>query len=420
MNSHKTRVLAEVERGWLDQVAFLTSLVQCRSELFQEAPVQHLVARKLRSLGLAVDLFDADASALVQQPGYSPVEWGYKGRPQAVGVWKSPHGGRSLVLNGHVDVVTPEPVRLWSYDPWGAQIVGDRMYGRGACDMKAGVSAMIFAVESVRKAGIELAGDVIIQSVIEEECSGNGTLACLARGYVGDGALIPEPTGHQVMMGQLGVLWLRTRVTGASGHVLSRTGSSNAIEKAYVVMQALKELEATWNAQPHPAYAAMDRPIHFNIGMIRGGEWPSSVPAECEFVTRLAFYPGIHPEKAKQQVLAHLHEALKRDPWLSEHPPAFDWYGHHDEGMVSNANDPLIQLVREVHTDVLGGAPPPDRMNTAVTDARFWPLYYGKPATCYGPLGGNLHAADEYVVLPSVLDTTKVIATFLLEWCGVA
>lgn len=419
MESLKQRVLEIIEDQWDEQVHFLRHLVRTPSVLFGEAPVQHLMYCKFRELGLRTDTFDADISLISRLPGYSPVEWGYCGRPQVVGVLPSRTGdGRSLVLNGHVDVVSPEPLRLWTHDPWGAEVRGDRMYGRGALDMKSGISAMVYAIRAIQRAGVELRGDVILQSVIEEEVSGNGTLACLARGYVGDGALIPEPWDGQILTGELGVLWLRTVVTGAAGHVYGAHACVNAIEKAYDLIRALRELEERWNAEPHPAYAAVQHPINFNPGVIQGGDWPSTVPAECEFVTRLSFYPGIKPEEAKAMILEHLQAYIEADPWLREHPPCFTWYGHHDEGFVVSEDDELLKVVGSAHSQVTGEEPR-FRVGTAVTDARFWRLYYGKPATCYGPGGGNAHGPDEWVDLPSALRTTKVIALAVMDWCGV-
>lgn len=420
MDTGRMHVFKEVEKSWDEEVAFLQSLVRCPSTLFNEEPVQQMMARKMTQLGLTVDMFEADISAVGQREGYSPVEWGYRKRPQVVGIWKTTGGTepkKSLVLNGHADVVGIEPSRLWTRDPWGGEIAGNRMYGRGTADMKAGLTAIVYAVAALRRAGVKLKGDVIVQSVIEEECTGNGTLACLARGYVGDGALIAESMGGKILLAQLGVLWLRTVITGAAGHVEGSSPAVNAIEKAYTVIQALKELEAEWNSRIHPAFAEVANPINFNTGIIRGGDWPSTVPAECELVTRLAFYPGIKPEKAKEEVIRHLRNALSRDSWFAGHFPEFSWYGHHDEGIVIDPQGPFIRKLAQVHSEVTG-QPAGYTKVKACTDARFWHLYYDKPVTCYGPTGGNIHAVDEYVELPGVLETTKVIAAFIMEWCG--
>lgn len=416
----RERVWAAVDEAWDEQVAFHRELVTYPSTLFNERPVQQFMQYTFQEMGLQVDAFDADISLIGRLPGYSPVEWGYQGRPQVVGVWPSPGGGgRSLVLNGHVDVVSPEPLRQWNHDPYGARIIGDRMYGRGALDMKSGVAANVFALRALQRAGLELQGDVILHSVIEEECTGNGTLACLARGYVGDGALVTDSLGQSILVGEVGVLWLRMVVRGAAGHVAGASEHVNAIENTYYLIGALRELEAEWNRQGHPAFAGQAHPINFNPGVIRGGDWASTVPSECELVTRLSFFPGVTPEEAKAAILDHLRQAVHRHAFLSAHPPEFSWFGHHDEGYwtPNPTENPVAATLAPVHTAVTR-RPVRYLHSTAVTDTRFWPLYYGKPAVCYGAEGGNAHAPNEWVDLGSVRELTKVVAGFILDWCG--
>jgi acetylornithine deacetylase len=324
-------------------------------------------------------------------------------------------------LNGHVDVVDVTPLRQWERDPFGAEVEGHRMYGRGAGDMKGGVSAMVYAVRALQKAGVELRGDVILQSVLEEEATGNGSLACLARGFVGDACLIPEPFGQTLMTAEVGVLWMRADVYGSAGHARGASAMVNAIEKAFELIGALRKLEQAWNKERHPAFADHPHPLNFNLGVIKGGNWPSSVPAHCEFTIRMAFNPGMDPEEAKRQILAHLQEIVAADPWLRENPPEFTWYGHHDWGTYEPhpERNPLFQSVARAHAAV-AGKPVEYFASTAVTDVRFWTEHWKKPATCYGPQAGQLHGPNEWVDLESVRQTTQVIAATVMDWCGVA
>lgn len=407
-----------------NQLQFLKELVRQPSYLGNpdgERAAQELCKYVFHEMGLEVTPVVADHGQLSRLPGYSPVEWSFRNRPLGmVGVWKSPHrGGRSLVLNGHVDVVPVSPVLQWERDPWNPTVVGKRMYGRGACDMKAGVSAMIYAVRALKMAGVELKGDVILQTVLEEECTGNGTLACLARGFVGDGCLIPEPFGQTILTAQVGVLWMRVDVYGSAGHTRDAHAMVNAIEKAYELIAALRRLEEQWNKERHPAFRDHPHPINFNPGLIQGGNWPSSVPAHCEFTIRLSFYPGEDPEEIKQRVRSYLDEIIAKDPWFKKFPPEVSWYGHHDWGVYEPhpENNPLIQTVVRAHERVTG-KPAQYCASTAVTDVRFWTEHWGKPATCYGPHGGNLHAPNEWVCLDSLREVTKVIAAVIMDWCG--
>ncbi len=421
MDRIKQRVVQEVEKAWPQQVAQLRALVREPSTLGNEAGVQRVVQGTFRDLRLQVTTFEPDIGTISQLPGYSPVEWSYRGRPNVVGVWPAAaQGGRSLVLNGHVDVVSPEPISHWSHDPWGAEVVGDRMYGRGACDMKAGVGMMAFALRAIQAAGVRLKGDVILQSVIEEECTGNGTLACLARGFRGDGCIITEPSWGHTLAAQVGVLWARVKVRGVAAHVQGANRAVNAIEKMYVLIQGMRELEAELNSQKHPAYADVPWPINFNPGVIRSGDWPSTVPSECELEFRMGFYPGMTAEAAKAMVRQRLEATAAKDPWLSENPPETTFFGFHAEGLVIDPTEsPVIRTLEAVHEEMLGRSIPSHAI-TACTDVRYFALYYGIPATCFGALGGSTHGIDEYVELPTVLEATKVISAFIIDWCGVA
>jgi acetylornithine deacetylase len=412
--------LAAVEANWPAQVAQLQALVREPSVLGREAGVQRLMHGGMRELGLQTQQVAIDVGALAQLPGFSPPEWGYRERPNIVGVRRGAGGGRSLVLQGHVDVVSPEPLGHWTRDPWGAEIVGERLYGRGACDMKAGVGAMLFAARAIQHAGIQLQGDLTLQSVIEEECTGNGALACLAAGFGAEGCLIPEPFYRQALVAQVGVIWLRVVVRGQAAHVKGANAAVNAIEKGYLVIQALRALEAQLNARGHPAFADHPWPINLNPGIIRAGDWASTVPAECELTLRLGFFPDTTARATMARVRAHLAEALGDDPWLAANPPELTFFGFQAEGYaVDPATHPVIGELQATHQALIG-APLTPLASTATTDARFFEKHYGIPATCYGPQGANIHGIDEYVELPSVLEVTRVITAFVLRWCGVA
>jgi acetylornithine deacetylase len=401
-------------------VEHLQALVREPSTLGNEAGVQRLMQATFREMGLEVTALEPDLGQLSRLPGFSPPEWGYRGRPNVVGIWCAKQsGGRSLVLNGHVDVVSPEPVSQWTRDPWGGDIENDLMFGRGVCDMKSGVNAMIFAVKAVQAAGIDLRGDVILQSVIEEECTGNGTLACLAQGHVADGCLIPEPFYDSALVAQVGVLWARVKVRGVAAHVEGANRAVNAIEKMYLLIQGMRELEAELNSRKHPAFSEVPWPINFNPGVIRAGDWPSTVPSECEMEFRMAFYPGMSSEDAKSMVREQLSSAARKDSWLRENPPEVSFFGFHADGIAFNFEDsPVIQVLNSCHEEVVGRPLKPGVV-TATTDVRYFHLYYGIPATCLGPKGGRMHGMDEYVELPTVKEVTRVIAAFILDWCGV-
>lgn len=420
--NHTDHVFKAVDQLWEEQIGFLQQLGRYKSTLHNEGPIQRFLADTFRDMQLETDCFIPDLKMMASHKEFSPVEWTYDNRPVVVAKWASngPKRGKSLIVQGHVDVVSPEPVRLWNYDPWGATIEGDRMYGRGIMDMKAGVSAMIYAVKAIQASGIELSADLLIETVLEEECTGNGALATLVKGYVADGALIPEPSGHGVSLSQVGVIWFRVRITGAGAHVSGKAKSINAIEKAYVLIQALgRYSDKINNAPKHPEFGHVNHPLNVNIGVIKGGDWPSTVPADCYFEVRAGLYPGQDPQDVKDDVLAWLLEAASQDEWLREVPPEITFFGFHANGVVIDPKEELFSVLESAHGKVLDEPMQYRSGLTALTDIRHYNLYYNIPATCYGPRGGNIHSADEWVDLPSLKACTKVYAAFILEWCGV-
>ncbi|WP_206811674.1 ArgE/DapE family deacylase [Paradesulfitobacterium ferrireducens] len=417
-----TQVLAKIDALWEEELSFLQAIGCYPSTLGNEKAVQNYVAKYFQEeLGLEVDKIFPDPKEIAGHPGYSPAEWSYEGRPVVVGQWKTdkPKIGKSLILQGHIDVVSPEPLCFWNYDPWDATIVGNKIYGRGMQDMKSGIAAMVFAVKAIKESGLELGADILLETVIEEECTGNGALAALERGYVADGALIPEPFGMSGLIAQVGVIWVRVRVIGAGSHVERADRAVNAIEKAYILVNALKDYEKHINAKPkHKDFEHLEHPLNVNIGLIRAGDWPSTVASECVFEARVGLYPGQDPYQIKEEVKEWLLQAAQADKWLRQSPPEITFYGFHAEGAALDRGLEIFKELEWAHKTTTGeefefG------VTTATSDMRFYNLYYNIPATCYGPLGGNMHGADEWVDLESVKAVTKTYAAFILSWCGV-
>ena len=419
MNQVETQVLQKIDANWDQEVEFLRGLVRRPSTLHEEAQVQQFIARELEGIGLETDVWHVDHAEIARQPGYSPVEWSYEGRPNVAATWKSPSGGRSLLFNGHIDVVPITPEDHWTYNPWGAEVANGRMYGRGAADMKSGVVAMIYAVRALREAGVELAGDVTLETVIEEECTGNGALAARARGYTADAAIIPEPLGQTALEAQVGVMWARITVRGKGAHAERASSSVNAISKACRVVEAVRELEERVNSVEAPLdqFQGVDHPLNYNVGICEGGDWASSVPEVCKLEVRISCYPGEDLKEVQSRFKDHVIEATKDDDWLSENPPEVNFYAFQAEGCTVSRDEPIFSVLGENHRSVTGSEIEFYTF-TGTTDIRFFNLYYGIPATCYGPVGGNLHAPDEWVDLDSVKEVTQVLALTAMDWCG--
>src|SRR5882757_6848829 len=277
--SLKTKIMNEVDRRFDDQTKVLADLVKIPSTRFREAPAQDMMARLFKEDGLGVDRWQIRIDDLKHLPGYSPHSQDYDDAWNVVGAWRpgSPKG-RSLILNGHIDVVPEGPHEMWARHPFEPAVKDGWMYGRGAGDMKAGLILNVFALRALRTLGYQPAADVYQQSVVEEECTGNGALACLQRGYRADAALIPEPMWNQLIRAQVGVLWFQVHVRGIPVHVRDASSGANAIEASYGIMQALHRLEEDWNGRRHqyPPFGTVEHPINLNVGRIEGGDWPSS------------------------------------------------------------------------------------------------------------------------------------------------
>lgn len=410
-----------VAEGFPAQVDWLTRLVAFPSTRGNEGPCQDWLAGEFAARGWEVDRYTLDQVAIEGMPGYSPVvDADYSKAVQVVATHRvSEPAGRSLILQGHVDVVPPGAEELWARDPFEATIIDGWMHGRGAADMKCGVSAMVFALDALRRIGVEPASTVHVETVSEEECTGNGALSTLVRGYRADAALIPESMGHRIIRAELGSVWFRLRILGRPAHMMSgpATRGAHAILAAQDYIAALQALtdEINAGAKDHPWFGGIENPVKFNPGRIRGGDWLGSVPSWCEIECRLSVLPGHPLPEVRARVAAAVAACAER---LGTAPPALTWIGFQADGHVFEPGTEAEAALADVHRAVTGTALDPLIM-TATSDTRFYDLYYGIPALCYGGHGRGLHSPDEAVDLASLQRTTLIIARFIAAWCGV-
>ena len=408
-------ILAAVAAEEAAMAELLAELVEAPTPLGDEAAGQAIMRRAFAGLGLEPFDVPLDPGTLAGHPGAAPFSWDVAGKANVLANWEpaAPAGGRSLVLNGHIDVVSPEPASLWSGPPFAARRDGEWMYGRGAGDMKSGLAAIVGAVAGLRALGLRPLGRVQLQSVVEEECTGNGALACVLAGHTADAAILTEPTRGAVWNAQVGVLWFQVRVVGLPAHAGDAPEGANAIEASMAVIEALRGLEAELNADKPPLYAAYPHPINLNVGMIRGGDWPSTVAGECLTHFRLALYPGERVEDLKQRVEQTV--AAVAAPSAFRFEVLYD--GFVCEGYELTPDAPLITGLTDA-AERATGRRPALFASTATTDARSFQLYGDTPAVCFGPVADNEHGVDERVHLPSVTETAQAIALFIGDWCG--
>ncbi|MBR9837837.1 MAG: ArgE/DapE family deacylase [Rhodobacteraceae bacterium] len=414
------KILAAVEEGFEEQIAFTEALGRYPSLRGQEATAQDFLHDELKKRGYAMDRWTIEVDDIRHHPGFSPVEVDYSNAINVVGTLRPrEEKGKSLVLNGHVDVVPEGPLDMWSSPPFEPRRDGDWLYGRGIADMKAGIAANIFAVDALKRLGYRPAATVYQQSVVEEECTGNGALAALLRGYNADAAIIPEPEDDKLVRANTGVLWFRVRVQGVPVHVREAGSGANAIEAAYELIKGLRDLEAAWNDQKgdHRYFGELDHPINFNVGKIAGGDWASSVPAWCEFDCRIALYPGIKAADAAREIEDHLRRVSDGIPFLANNPPQVIFNGFFAEGYVLEEGTEAEETLARAHMSSYA-KPLESFVTPGYLDGRVFVIYGETPCLVYGPYSEAIHGFDERVKLSSVKRVTGTIALFIAEWCG--
>jgi acetylornithine deacetylase len=187
--------------------------------------------------------------------------------------------------------------------------------------MKCGLTAILGAVKGLSDLGLSPRAPVHIQSVVEEECSGNGSLQTVLAGYAADAAIIAEPFGAAITTSQVGVVWFDVVVQGLPGHAAESGTMVSAIESSLPLIQALRAVEAELNASPPPPYDQYDHPISLNVGQIHAGDWNSTVPGECVTGYRIAMYPGTSVADIRARIERAIADAAATNPGAFAIPP---------------------------------------------------------------------------------------------------
>ena len=416
----RSRIVASVDNGFADQLAFTQKLVSFPSVRGAELAVQDFTFRELQKRGYVMDRFAMDREAIEAHPGGSPWSDEHSRTPIVVGIhYPREEKGRSLILQSHLDVVPPGPESMWQHAAYGGEVVGDWMHGRGAADMKAGAAANVFALDALRRIGLQPAATVYIQSVVEEESTGNGALMAHLRGYKADAVLIPEPEDEKLVRANAGVVWFQVEVRGLPVHVREMGAGANAIDAAYRVIGELRRLEADWNDRKtdYEHFRDDPHPINLNIGKIEGGDWASSVPCWCRIDCRIAIYPGVDAASASREISDRIGRFALQDPFLSNMPPKITFNGFCAEGYVLKPGSEAEAALGRAH-EAVTRTPLDSFMTPAYLDTRVYALYDRIPALCYGPISKNIHGFDECVSLSSVKRITAAMALFIAEWCG--
>lgn len=401
-------------------IGFLQELIRIPSVTGEEGEIQKFISGKLEEMGLNVDIWEPDLEALKKHPAFVAVARGYAGRPNVVGTLKGSGGGRSLLFNGHVDVIPAGASESWQHSPWSGDLADGRVYGRGASDMKAGLAAMTMALQSIMAAGIRLNGDVILEYTVDEELSGNGTLACVIRGYRADAGICCETSSMRVQPGSIGRIWFEIKVRGRAAGIQRRWEGVNAIDKGYRVSQAVSEFEKLRVARlSHPLYPEIRGAIPCMVGVFESGSYHSAFPDTCLLKGSMATVPGENSDAVKAEFVRFLRDCVADDPWLKENPPEVVFTGYFAEPSEIPVQSPIVQTLCRNFRKVAGKDPAISGREGAA-DIRFMNRYGETPTVIFGPgMTEQMHANNEWAAVEDLIEATKILALTIIEWCGV-
>jgi len=417
-------ILLKIRTNRPVQIAFLEELVSADSTNIEhgirgnERNVQNVIIKKLRELGMELDIFEPDNEKLKKYKEMNPNHI-YNDRPNVVGILKGRGKGRSLILNGHSDTMPFDKIDQWRTHPLMPKIFDEKLYGRGAVDMKGGIASFIMAIESILQSGFELKGDIIIQAVVDEEGGGNGTLACCDRGYKADAAIITEPTNLEIMPAHMGWLFYKVHFFGKALHGAMKWKGVNAIDKAVDFIIRLRELERNWAISKR--HASLPPPT-INVGVIQGGMAGSTVPDNCLVDFGVHYLPtDSDSEGLGSNVDKEIRDLIQRfiasDAQVEVQKPDVSLYqmgSAYDIGV----NHPIIHVLAK-HTQEFLQSQPVIRGCEYGSDARLLTNYAKTPTVLFGPGSiAQAHGINEYIDVEQYYKSIEILAATIMEWCG--
>jgi len=395
----------------------LERLVAAPSVVGAEHSALEVFAEEAASVGLSVQRLPF-AGGPVGDPraGVAPILGdGQPDRYQVLATTPG-EGPLHLLLNGHMDVVPASSPELWTRPPFQPDRRDGRLYGRGAADMKCGFAVGLLALRALRDTVPDLFAErrLGFLAVIEEECTGNGTLrSILEQGVVAPEVVVLEPTDLGLLVGGTGVLWADVTVATAPGHAHSANTRPNAVELALRLVAGLRRwAEEVAAAAPEPGLPDLAQPYALNLGRIQAGDWTSSSPATATLGLRVGFPRAWSATEAEDRLRRAVAEVAAGDPDLLR-PPSVTLTGLRAEGYLLDADSALVRDLSAAHRAAHGVTPRVHMLGTT-TDARFYLNDFGIPALCFGPKGYDLHGIDESVDLQSIVDAARTLARFLL------
>lgn len=421
MSTPKEKVAEWVKNNSDELISFLQNTVQIPSVTGNEGPIQGFLAHYLSGMGLRVDKFVPPLEELCTHPAYVKEAEPYEGRPNVVAVLEGTGGGRSLLFNGHVDVIPEGARENWQHGPWSGDIVDGRMYGRGTSDMKSGMAAFTMAIKAVKESGIKLKGDVIAQYVMDEELTGNGTLACVTKGYKADAGICCETSSMHVQPASIGRIWFEIKIKGKAAGIQKRFEGISGIELGYIVTKIVGEFEAERVAKvSHHLYPDILSTIPCAIGQFESGSYHSAFPDSCLLKGSIATVPGEDSAQIKKDFAEYItRRAAQEHSWFEPHPPEVIYTGYFAEPSEIPKDSPIVQALCSSFEDIMGKKPEITGRQGAA-DIRHLNSYGDTPTVIFGPgRTEQMHANNEWVCLDDYINAIKILAATIIDWCGV-
>jgi acetylornithine deacetylase len=418
--SVQQRIHDTVEQNQARTIETLQRFVRTRSITGDEAAMGAVAADAFAARGLTVETWAATPEEMRDYLEHVGDQPSWAGRLNVVGKRAGAGGGRSILLNAHIDTVPEGDHALWSEPPFAANLVKGRIYGRGSCDMKGGLVTHLAALDAIASAGLTLKGDVTVAATVGEEDGGLGALSTVLRGYRADAVLVTEPTELALVTACEGSLVFRITIKGRGAHAATRDEGVSALEKFLPIFADLQQFERERNAAlRHPLYDVFANKVPVNVGVVRAGNWASTVPEVLEAEVRVGLLPGEELGAFKRLVADRIHAAATRDPWLKEHPPEITYFGGQFIAAETPMDAPICEAIRRSHKAATGQ----DVRTEGVTygaDMRHFIAFGGMPCVMYGAGDIKLaHAPDEYLPVEELQTAVRTVANLLVDWCGV-
>ncbi|MDE2663084.1 MAG: ArgE/DapE family deacylase [Gemmatimonadota bacterium] len=414
LKREERRAAEAVDAGRL--FALLADLIAIESVANCETPAQERVAAEMRAIGLETDVWEIDFERLRRHPAYTADVQRHEGLG-VVGTMGRGEG-RTLILNGHVDVVPAGELERWTHPPFELTKRDGRLFGRGVVDMKGQLCGALAAARALRDADIELDGALQIQSVIGEEDGGAGTLATIERGHSGDGAIVVEPTEFVIAPAQAGALSFRLTVPGLAAHGALREEGVDPVEKFIPIFQRLRALEADRNRDvAEPLFRGEALPYALTMGRLRAGIWPSTVAESLVVEGRYGVAPGEDLARARRALEDAVAEAASGDAWLRDHPPTVEWVGAQFAPARTDARDPVVSTLAGAARAFGGPAPRVGGVRYGA-DMRLLVNHGQVPTVLFGP--GDVreaHRPDESIRAADLVELARILAVTAIRFC---